>query len=392
MNVRLWLLACAYVAGCTIGVDDPQGFGEGDAASNGADAGDETGTGGTGEGGSDTDPATDEGGSTGGEAEDSGGSTGGSDDGVPACDADLDNDPDHCGECDHACLGGLCEEGACQPILLAAGLNWPNAAVVEGDRVLVGADDGLYSVPKTGGGGQLLHAGTVRNVVVDEERIYWVDSVALEISSLEIGGARATVHVSDLAQAHGLVADEGNLYWIDGGVNRIAKTGGNPHGVIAESGDPFEPAQLALGEGRIFYRTEGGDLRSVLSTGGEDMLLDNSPTGYHGTGYHDGFVYAFRGDDGADTTTLVRMSPAGGGVPEELVGGQSSPESMAFDETHVYWRTFAAATSQILRVPHEGGAAELLATSPGYSLGLAVDDEAVYWCETDGGNVVKLAK
>lgn len=403
MRSRRWVLSWVCAAGCTVGVDSTHDFeaqGAEDEADDGApqegegddDDDDESGDddAGTGE----ADPDDGDGGDTGLEDDADSGDESGDEDtgGVPSCDADLDVDSNHCGSCDHRCLGGLCEAGACQPILLAAGMDWPNFAVAEGDRIVVGADDGIYSVPKTGGGAQLLHIGTVRHIVVDEERIYWVDSVANDIASIAIGGTQATIHVTPIQEPWGLVADEDNLYWVDGGVNRIAKTGGSVHVLVPEAGDGFYPWQLGIGGGRVYYRTEGGDLRSVLTSGGGDVLLDHSPATYYNADFHDGLVYAFRGDVGVDTTTLVRMSPAGDGAPQELISGQAFPQPMAIDDTHVYWRVFADESSQIVRMAHDGGTAEILAAFPGFSLGLTVDDEAVYWCETDHGNVVKLAK
>ncbi|MEC9073460.1 MAG: hypothetical protein VX938_13800, partial [Myxococcota bacterium] len=38
-----------------------------------------------------------------------------------SCDADLLNDPEHCGACGHSCMGALCFKGMCAPAVLASG-------------------------------------------------------------------------------------------------------------------------------------------------------------------------------------------------------------------------------------------------------------------------------
>lgn len=43
-----------------------------------------------------------------------------------AC-VDTKSDPHHCGACGHDCRGGACQDGACQPVLVASGITQPNA-------------------------------------------------------------------------------------------------------------------------------------------------------------------------------------------------------------------------------------------------------------------------
>ena len=48
----------------------------------------------------------------------------------------LDSDPDHCGACDHSCLGGACKASVCQPIPIVSGQALPAAISV--------TDQGIY--------------------------------------------------------------------------------------------------------------------------------------------------------------------------------------------------------------------------------------------------------
>src|SRR5579883_758760 len=45
---------------------------------------------------------------------------------------DLRTDAQNCGACGHDCLGGACIDGACQPAVLASGLQQPTAIAVDG--------------------------------------------------------------------------------------------------------------------------------------------------------------------------------------------------------------------------------------------------------------------
>ena len=112
---------CAKPGGCTIGTGGSGGAGGAGGTAGTAGAGGTGGTGATGGIG-----GTGASGGTGG--------TGGAScpaptadcDGTPStCETNLDTSAVHCGACGHGCLGGTCQTGVCQPVVLAAGSGAP---------------------------------------------------------------------------------------------------------------------------------------------------------------------------------------------------------------------------------------------------------------------------
>src|SRR5687768_7515719 len=47
---------------------------------------------------------------------------------------DVATDAQNCGRCGHSCLGGLCDKGVCQPIVLAADQPGPQEVLVDATR------------------------------------------------------------------------------------------------------------------------------------------------------------------------------------------------------------------------------------------------------------------
>jgi hypothetical protein len=133
-----------------------------------------------------------------------------------ACEmAKLDSDPVHCGRCDHSCLGGACESGKCQPVLIG---------VSKGELVLdVAVDDKqvlwhvsnqsqsgpghLYACSKAGCGGappmSLLPEGSqIGNLAGDGVTAY---------VNVIYGQARAIYRVEGNTVAKQPTGDHGNI-------------------------------------------------------------------------------------------------------------------------------------------------------------------------------------
>ncbi len=130
-----------------------------------------------------------------------------------------------------------------EPTVLATGLYGTEAIAPSGDEVFFGENltagkESIRRVKIDGTGDTKLTSIGARRLVVDDSRIYFLNFNSNLVRSIprdggaitELGG-RAVVTVGDIA------SDESALYWTaaadDGGVYRIAKTGGAV-GVIAE--------------------------------------------------------------------------------------------------------------------------------------------------------------
>lgn len=82
--------------------------------------------------------------------------------------------------------------------------------------------------------------------------------------------------------------------------------------------------------------------------------------------------------------TVVKVG-LGGGTPTTLASGQTVPQKMAVDATHVY---FIRTGSTIVKVPLAGGTPVVLSTGNAVARDIAVDATHVYWGTSS--RIVKL--
>jgi len=89
--------------------------------------------------------------------------------------------------------------------------------------------------------------------------------------------------------------------------------------------------------------------------------------------------------------TMMKVPSAGGGITTLASGGSSF--SMAIDDTgsNVYWASYNASFGTVMKVAVSGGTPMTLATKQLGPGGIAVDATSVYWTNSDGGTVMKLA-
>ncbi|WP_394845415.1 hypothetical protein LZC95_51340 [Pendulispora brunnea] len=89
----------------------------------------------------------------------------------------------------------------------------------------------------------------------------------------------------------------------------------------------------------------------------------------------------------------LSANPGGAAPARRLAAPDSDFRAIVFDDDHVYW---SSDRGQIWRVTKQGGWPELLVDpskiSGQYILGLAVDDEAIYWTDLTRGTVLKRSK
>src|SRR5262249_12538358 len=137
--------ACLALAGCGSSDDSASASGAVGSSTGGGDTSGQT----TGPGASTQSAGT------------GGSSVSGSGGGAP-CTGATSSDPHNCGGCGHDCLGGACDQGVCQPVVLATTVGAPNSLVVDGEDVFwieassfsgtqLNPDGSVRSVPRHGG-------------------------------------------------------------------------------------------------------------------------------------------------------------------------------------------------------------------------------------------------
>jgi eukaryotic-like serine/threonine-protein kinase len=279
--------------------------------------------------------------------------------GRPACEAteaacglqcaDTSADPENCGVCGHGCLGGACEMGACQPIVLARAQDRPT------------------------------------DLVTHEGRVYWINSGSGDqcgaVRSIGVDGGPITTLASGQDEPSGMATDGVHVYWVnygDGTVNRVPLAGGEPEVLARGQGGPRSVAVGNLGiywttrdDGTITFRSTAGEVKVLAS--GQDQPGDLALSAEH-------LYWAARG--GQD---LMTMSIPGGG-PRILAHGPEIPIGIAVDAEHVYWIEYEK--GRVMSVPLRGGAPSMLASGQGHPLAIAVDASRVYWTSKDEGTVM----
>jgi len=278
---------------------------------------------------------------------------------APPCGADLQNDPNHCGECDHGCLGGDCTAGKCQRVVVADGQSEPAGITVDDASVywVNVANKSLKRMPKTGGAQERLDVAADGvtdpfDVAVDGSYLYWSERSGTEVFRKPLAGG-AKEHVT----------------W---GVGACAF--------------------LAIGGGLVFvsdFRSDDPSIGHIVSSpveGSNGMLIyQNQPlaAGLDAVGAE---LFWAR----AEPDSIMRGT-FDGGPSSTMVTATGTISGLAYDGSKLYWieeeqRVMSAELGMATPETFYGGA-------PGAGMtDLAVDDSSIWWSERGTGIIARLAK
>jgi serine/threonine-protein kinase len=265
---------------------------------------------------------------------------------------DTSADPDHCGACEHGCLGGACEAGACQPIVVASGQRRPI------------------------------------DIVTSDSRVYWINGGSGEhdgaVMSARPDGSAITVIASGQSRPSGMAVDGTHVYWVnygDGAVTRAPIRGGEPEVLTSGQRGPRSVAVGALG---VYWTNGDGGTVSLLGTTGEVRVLA-SGRDHPGDIALDAENVYWADRQGR---RLMAMSTRGSGQ-RSLAYGPETPIGVAVDATRVYWVEYVG--GRVMSVPVRGGNPAVLASGERHPLALAVDASRVYWTSQDDGTVMAMS-
>ena len=200
----------------------------------------------------------------------------------------------------------------------------------------------------------LVDAPTARDFVIGASSIWWSrepdDMQSIPIGGVASSDASSVLLLTGNKQSNGITADANSVYWVnkeDGYVKRSDFDFAND--TPLSSGDvPWD----CVVDAKSLYWTEKGSAPNVGK--------------------------------------VMSASKVDGSNPVTIATGQSSPQGIAIDATHVYWGN--AGDGSIMKAPLGGGAATVLAAGQGAPANVAVDGTHVYWTDPKNDLVVKVPK
>jgi hypothetical protein len=338
-----------------------------------------------------------------------GGGQDGGDEDAAVC-GDILTDPSNCGACGHDCLGGACSAGACQPVVLVAGLEQPYWMALDDANV-------YWTEPLTGRIMRVAKAGGAPTVVADGlpspgeitfngGNVYWTDSVAGTVNKLDLSGGSPVALASGLLAPLSLAVDGADVYFWTNGDHTLRRLAGSP--VVVASG--LTVLDMALGTGSLYCSTIDGSILRFPSDGGNAEILAVSQVTYPDSGLSDYSAWGIAVDmtnvywvdranwSGLDTARVL-SAPVDGGTSTLLCAGCGGAIYITADPSGIYWTDSAMGNIMTLR----GGRPAILASAQVGPQPIATDDENVYWVNfgppglvngspTRGGAVMRVAK
>ncbi len=312
------------------------------------------------------------------------------------CETDLTTDAEHCGACDHDCLGGACVASMCEPVRVADPLGtstgpWNGFLALDPRNVYYGyaatPTGGIAMAAKDGSTSSCIECdlGVVREIATDATTVYWANTGSGELKSAPLGGGTVSSLWSGPIGTP-IAVDPHHVFWADGTADALmmANLDGSAPTAIATSQPSI--SSIAAHSGHVYWISASRLMEMDIASRTPNTLL---PSLNHGksVAVDATHIYWVEGDWDLPNNELNRMPKSGGSV--DTIATRSA-FAIALDTSHVYVADNYG--GDIWRVSKSGGTTEVLASGQPYPLDIAVDNEAVYFSsETDGG-VGKVAK
>jgi hypothetical protein len=324
------------------------------------------------------------------------------------CEATLDSSADHCGECDHSCLGGECMGALCQPLRLTPVTGFAaDGLVVDATHVYYVTqviDTGEVSrVSKLGGDPEpiapLTSSFSYHSMRLTPTHVWWIEgssSYGTEIVRAPLAGGAPEVFVTGIT-SEDYAVDTQNVYYRDGSFLRIQPLAGGP--LQSYSFGTGSPGPLGQDADHVYNCTYGTIVRMHKSTHAVETVVTNGGTQTcRELETLDGYVYWSQLPIVGPSNVCappgsIRRASIATGVQEPL-GDVSEPFYMSVGDNGVYTVgcTMVNGNDQpaIYFLSLTGVPPAMLSQVTGYPARVVSDDDAIYY--VDGSSVFKLAK
>jgi hypothetical protein len=330
-----------------------------------------------------------------------------------AC-VDLMSDGKNCGSCGHDCLGGPCNAGQCQPVMIAQYIGHPEIISVGTQSVYVTTD--LRYVGRANKDGSDLKdpampgfassAFDQTSLVESGDRVFFVriSASAIQLSYCLVSGcdSTATSIGGPYAQYFAVDRVDQKLVWIDYSPSQLwvapttatASAAAIP-GATLPSGSSGSP--LLFAQGGVYF-ADGGSVRRIALGGGSFSTIATGSAQLSVLGANSTSLFLFDGE----SIGYVVLPSGDGEAPNPLIATPLQPHidgRFAADDASIYWVSgssvdtceIASCAASVKPLPNRLGD---LVTDVG------VDDRSIFWAADSPGTgnvsaistVWKLAK
>jgi len=324
------------------------------------------------------------------------------------------SDGKNCGAIGHDCLGGPCQAGQCQPLLIGQYLGEPLSMAVGPNVVCeTNIDDEIGCVRKDGSDlrdfaypSETAMAFLGARASVDGNRLVFsqlIPAGGFQIAACDIGNCESSSQAigGPYTQYSAVDPVAHRVYWIDGASILYATTSGAPQSAPL----PFDLHGSSLGPPMLYsrnsilytYQATGGPVvyRIPINAGGSSTSAVSIGSG-QARATNDQFVF-WSESDGIHSIPL----PNGLGGGSNLVLPGVTPENLTADQVSLYWtESPGVGTCQIAscvatrrKLPPGPSTATDVPFST-YDVG--VDDTAIFWVAqtlgTAAGSTLNSAK